>query len=59
MALFALGDGMHADERKTGEVMVEQYIVVPALLAMAAVALFPLFTVMDVVLAVAADTAGL
>ena len=59
MALLAWCRRVHTDERKAGHVMVEQDVVIPAFLVMAAVALLTLFTVVYVIFLMTAEAAGL
>ena len=54
MAFFALGDGVHTDQRKAGQVMIEQHVMIPAFLVMAAAALFTLLAVVDIIFCVTA-----
>ena len=56
MTFFALCGGVHADERETGKVVVEQNITMPAFFVMAAVALFALFAFVNIIFLVAVDT---
>jgi hypothetical protein len=49
MALFAGHDGMQADQRKAGNVMIEPDFRPPAFFIVAIVAIFTLFTLMDII----------
>ena len=59
MALLAWCRRVHSDEREAGHVMVEQDVVIPAFLVMAAVTLLTLLTIMDVIFLMTAEAAGL
>jgi len=58
MTFFTLGSGMHTDERKFRQVMVERYIAVPAIFVMTAVAFLALLALVYVIISVTVKAAG-
>lgn len=59
MTFFTLNCGVHADKRKAGQVMVEEYVVTPAFLVMTIVTLFTLLALVYIIFFVTLNTGGL
>ena len=59
MTFFTLNCGVHADKRKAGQVMVEEYVVTPAFFVMTIVALFSLLSLVYIIFFVTLNTDGL
>ena len=59
MTFFTLDYGVYADQRKAGQVMVEEYVVTPAFFVMTIVTLFALFALVYIIFFVTLNTGGL
>ena len=58
MTLFTGGNGMQTDERKSSQIMVEEYLLSPRVLVVTVLAMLPFLTVVDIVIRVAAVAVG-